>query len=174
MFSFTERAARKEMLKHIPNLRRYARVLYHNQDDADDLVQACLERALAKIKQWKTQTDMRAWLFTIMHNISINQKRRHYRENTMRKDDDLDQIPAQSSIMNNSLLVSDIERGLDLLPEDQREVLLLIGMEQLSYQQAADVLDVPLGTVMSRLNRARRRLRGFIFDGKTPALRQVK
>ena len=174
MFSFAEYKARKELTKQIPRLRRYSHVLCYGAEDADDLVQATLERALSRIGQWQQGTDMRAWLFTIMHNVSINLQRLQHREQAMMSEDDPDLIPASSRLNDHDSLVSEIEIGLRQLPEKHREVLMLVGMEQLSYQHTAEVLGVPLGTVMSRLNRARRQLRKIVFDNQKPSLRRVK
>ena len=117
---------------------------------------------------------MRAWLFTIMHNVSINLQRIHHRELVMMSEDDPDQIPAISQQGDDDSLVREIELGLRQLPEKHREVLVLVGMEQLSYQQTAEILDLPLGTVMSRLSRARQQLRGIVFDHEKSSLRRVK
>lgn len=176
LFSFAKHKARKELTGQIPRLRRYAHVLCRNHSDSDDLVQATLERALSRLEQWKPGTDMRAWLFTIMHNLSVNQLRKQKQQNDILSDQgqDLDQFPAASAIRQPDSIVSEIEAGLSRLPADQREVLILVGIEELSYQQTADVLDIPIGTVMSRLNRARQRLRDIVFEQHKTALRRVK
>jgi len=119
---------------------------------------------------------MRAWLFTIMHNLSINHHRKQKHQQDMISDQgqDLDHFPATSGITPADSIINEIEAGLSRLATDQREVLILVGIEELSYQQTADVLDIPIGTVMSRLNRARQRLRDIVFEQQKPALRRVK
>jgi len=119
---------------------------------------------------------MRAWLFTIMHNLSINHQRKQKYQQDMISDQeqDLDHFPAISGITPPDSIINEVEAGLSRLAADQREVLILVGIEELSYQQTADVLDIPIGTVMSRLNRARQRLRDIVFEQHKPALRRVK
>ena len=143
----------------IPRLRRYARALTGDAVRADDLVQDTLERALAKRHLWRTGSDLRAWMFTIMHNVFVNQVRAQPVEaNNVALDADALDVPARSSPLD-MLEVADIDAAIRRLPGEQREVLLLVAIEQLSYAEAARVLEIPVGTVMSRLHRARERVR---------------
>ncbi len=154
---------------HIPSLRRYARVLTGDAWTADDLVQDTLERACSKWRLWVVGSDLRAWLFTLMHNIFINQARRSMRQaaagTTVNVDDVEDEMAAPEAGTAQAL---DLQRCLLRLPEDQRVVLLLVSLEDLSYEEVAKITGVPVGTVMSRLSRARSRLRE-LMDGSAPA-----
>ena len=156
----------------LPRLRRYARALTRNVQSADDLVQDCLERAWRKAHLWEPGTDLRAWLFTLMHNVHINGLRRRAPETEPM--DDKDYLDPRPNGADAGLRLRDLEQGLALLSEEQREVLLLVCLEEMSYEQVAAVLGVPVGTVMSRLHRARERLRTWMADEKQPALRRVK
>ncbi|MBK1717238.1 RNA polymerase sigma factor [Thiocystis violacea] len=156
----------------IPRLRRYARALTRNVQAADDLVQDCLERAWRKGHLWEHGTDLRAWLFTLMHNVHINAlKRRQPETEPMVHSDYPDPRPIAPDA---GLHLRDLEQGLARLTPEQREVLLLVCLEEMRYEQVASVLGVPIGTVMSRLHRARERLRTWMADEKTPPLRRVK
>ena len=142
----------------IPRLRRYARALTGDAVRADDLVQDTLERALAKRHLWRAGSDLRAWMFTIMHNVFVNQVRGQPAETNVALDTDALNVAGHSSPMD-MLEVADIDAAIRRLPGEQREVLLLVAIEQLSYGEAARVLEIPVGTVMSRLHRARERVR---------------
>lgn len=161
----------------IPALRRYARGLLRDRNDADDLVQDALERAMTSWHQRHAKGSVRAWLFAIVHNLAIDQLRRRLRRGTPA---DIDTVPeAALSIppeQEAAMRQGDILSLVALLPAEQRSVLLLIGVEDLSYAEAAAVLDIPQGTVMSRLSRARERLRRMMEDApaSSPALRIVK
>lgn len=147
-----------EIATHIPRLRRYARALAGDSHRADDLVQDTLERALVKFRLWRRGSDLRAWLFTIMHNVFINQLKAR-RELAL---DDALEAGLQSAPQSDALELRDLDAALRRLPAEQREVLLLIGLEQLSYAEASKVLNIPVGTVMSRLSRGRERLRALM------------
>ena len=153
----------------IPALRRYARGLTGNREDADDLVQDALERAWSRLALWQRRGDLRAWLFSILHNRFVDRVRsvRASPEEPMPStDEDGDGITAPvRATQNDRLEVRDLDAALARLVPEQREVLLLVAVEQMSYQQIADVLGVPLGTVMSRLSRAREQLRG-VLEGR--------
>ena len=151
-----------------PRLRRYARALTGNREDADDLVQDTLERALAKASLWHGVTDMRAWLFGIMHNLNVDRIRRP-RLNTVTMDDDLPQVSVEPT-QSDRLAVLDLQAALDQLPVEQKEVLLLIALEDMSYGDAARTLGIPIGTIMSRLSRGRERLRALL-DGRAEPVR---
>jgi RNA polymerase sigma-70 factor, ECF subfamily len=142
----------------IPRLRRYARALTRDVSRTDDLVQSCLTRAVAKQHLWQHGTNLRAWLFTIMHNHHVNDVRRGVREgNTV----ELEQAPLLTAPSNAipRLELRDLERALDKLVHEQREVILLVGLEGMRYDQVAEILNVPIGTVRSRLSRGRDQLR---------------
>jgi len=163
----------------VPRLRRYARALTGTREAADDLTQDALERAWHKRGLWQPGTDLRAWMFTIMHNVFVNGMRKARPAVSL---DDLaveDNRPAAGTSVETGVVLGELARSLSLLPDEQREVLLLVGLEQFSYADAAEVLGVPIGTVMSRLSRARERLRILLEAGSAgserPAtLRRVK
>ena len=142
----------------IPRLRRYARALTRDVSRADDLVQSCLTRAVAKQHLWQPGTDLRAWLFTILHNQHVNDVRRLVREGNTVELGDAPQLTVQSNAIP-SLELRDLERAIHKLPEEQRSVILLVGLEGMAYEEAAAVLDIPVGTVRSRLSRGRDQLR---------------
>lgn len=153
----------------IPNLRRYARALVGDRDGADDLVQDTLERAWAKLHLYRRGTDLRAWLFTVMHNVHVNRVR------ATRPVDPLDEeMPelAQRGTQSDGLLVRDLDRAIARLPADQRAVLLLVTLEEMSYEEVARTLGIPIGTVMSRLSRAREKLRTMMLG--QPATTKLK
>lgn len=161
------------LVEQIPRLRRYARALMRSREHADDLVQDCLERAWSRIHTWRPGSDLRAWLFTILHNLYVNQVRGYQRAPLLVTLEGTD--PPSSGYEEEPGALRDLEAGLAALPPEQREVLLLVGLEQMSYEEIATVLGIPLGTVMSRLSRARERLRSHLSGtaGK-PDLRRVK
>jgi RNA polymerase sigma-70 factor, ECF subfamily len=157
----------------IPRLRRYARALTGERSAADDLVQDTLERAWAKLHLWRSGSDLRAWLFTIMHNVHVNQVRSRAATPTLPLDDDMPDAPVRAS-QADMLEVRDIGAALRRLPVEQRTVILLVALEHMSYQETANTLGIPIGTVMSRLARARERLRIMLeVDGGAP-LKVVK
>ncbi|GHD02638.1 RNA polymerase sigma factor [Pseudorhodoferax aquiterrae] len=146
-----------EIVASIPSLRRYARALVGERDRADDLVQDTLERACSRWALWRRQGEVRAWLFGIMHNQFVDR----LRAQRSRPEDSVgDALPEQPQRpqQTDALELRDLERVLQRLPPEQREVLLLVAVEELSYQEVASATGVPLGTVMSRLSRARARL----------------
>ncbi|HQT00946.1 MAG: RNA polymerase subunit sigma-24 [Hydrogenophilales bacterium 16-64-46] len=162
---------RPDLVEHLPRLRRYARALTGDSNRADDLVQDTLERALAKLDLWQPDSDLRAWLFTLMHNLFVNQIRvRRPQETAM--DEAVDE--AVSGGQMEALAARDIHAALARLPEQQREVLLLVGLEQFGYAEAALVLGIPTGTVMSRLSRARERMRQMLASDPSILLKLVK
>ena len=156
-----------QILEHIPRLRRYARALLGDRYAADDLVQDTLERAWNKFHLWRPGSDLRAWLFTIMHNVFVNQVRskRSEIEKTM------EELPvvAVRATQSDSLEIADVERALRALPDEQLEVLLLVALEEMTYDEVGRALAIPIGTVMSRLSRARERMRRLIA-GVQPAV----
>jgi RNA polymerase sigma-70 factor (ECF subfamily) len=142
----------------IPSLRRYARGLTSDRDSADDLVQDTLERAWSRFSMWQRRSEVRAWMFGIMHNQFIDRLRSHRSRPEDSAGDDMPDLP-QRPMQTDALEVRDLDRLLQRLPPEHREILLLIGVEELSYQEVATAIGVPIGTVMSRLSRARERLR---------------
>ena len=149
----------RAILTEIPRLRRYARAMLGNRAAADDLVQDTLERACSKWLLWRTGSDLRAWLFTLMHNLYLNQRRALPPVQALDIDEVQDQLLGTPSRSDDAL---DLERCLQRLPADQRAVLLLVAMEDMGYEDTARILGIPVGTVMSRLSRARTRLRALM------------
>jgi len=143
----------------IPPLRRYARALLRDTSRADDLIQDTLMRALAKQHLWQEGTNLRAWLFTLMHNLHVNVVRQSVREGTMVDVDDMSATLVATSDPSASRQLRELEDAIARLPMEQREVVLLIGLEGIRYDEAAEILHVPIGTVRSRLSRARETLR---------------
>jgi RNA polymerase sigma-70 factor (ECF subfamily) len=163
----------EDIITCIPHLRRYARALTGDTAWADDLVQDTLERAWTRMALWRPNSNIRAWLFTIMHNIYVNQLKvaAKGRDPTRSKSQP---DPLISTPQENRLELRDVTRALQRLPHEQREVVLLIGLEQLSYDEAAKVLRVPIGTVMSRLFRGREQLRLMLNRGASAQLKAIK
>ena len=159
----------ERIIQCIPRMRRYARALTGDKNRADDLVQDSLERAWSRLHLWQERGDLRAWLFTIMHNIFANHARRYSRAPIMVSYEESTEQAAISEL-DHVLQLQDIKRVLQELPEAQREVLLLVGMEQMSYDEVAAILNIPMGTVMSRLARAREHLRTSLGEPR-PARR---
>jgi RNA polymerase sigma-70 factor (ECF subfamily) len=153
-----------ELVAAIPRLRRYARVLTGNPSRADDLVQDTLARAWDKRTLWQTGSDLRAWLFTIMHNVFVNQRTLARRDTqTVSIDADEDggavwQIPVRAT-QSDRVELAEVFLQIGRLPVEQREVLILAAVEELRYEEIAAALAIPIGTVMSRLARARDKLR---------------
>jgi RNA polymerase sigma-70 factor (ECF subfamily) len=143
------------IVPYIPNLRRYARALVGDRDGADDLVQDTLERAVRKFHLWRPG-DLRAWLFSIMHNVFVNQ----LKARKIKPEVEIDEAMIAAHIPTaNSVDVLDLQRALQCLAPEQREVLLLVGLEDMTYADVSTALGIPIGTVMSRLSRGRERLR---------------
>ena len=156
----------RTIIAELPRLRRYARAMLGDRAAADDLVQDTLERAWSRIAQWRAGSDLRAWLFGIMHNLRVDQLRRASML-THSLDDDACEVPTRAT-QSDRLEVIDLESALRQLPDDQREVLLLVALEEMSYAEIAAALGIPIGTVMSRLSRGRERLRQ-IMEGRQPS-----
>jgi RNA polymerase sigma-70 factor (ECF subfamily) len=161
----------------IPRLRRFARALTGSREAADDLTQDALERAWVKRDLWQPGTNLRAWLFAVMHGVFVNGTRRR------RPTESLDALAEaglesadEGAAADSAILVGELRSALLRLPDEQRQVVLLVGLEQFSYAEAAEVLGVPVGTVMSRLSRGRERLRQLLEDGAPDrhGLRRVK
>lgn len=172
---------RAGLVAHIPQLRRYARALTGDPWAADDLVQDTLERACGRWQLWKAGSDLRAWLFAVMHNLFVDDARRAVRQAGQRVgiDDLADELTAPDEAPEQAI---DLQRCLMRLPHDQREVLLLVTLQDLSYAEVARITGTPVGTVMSRLSRARTRLHE-LMEGRraaatphqaAPVLRRLK
>lgn len=147
----------------VPALRRYARALLHDATAADDLVQDCLERVISRWHQRRGDDEARAWVFAILHNLAVNRLRQTARRGAHLPLEDADSTAlALAPTQEDVLMGRDIVDAVAMLPEDQRSVLLLVTVEDLSYSQAAEVLGIPIGTVMSRLARGRERLRQIL------------
>src|SRR5882762_3111847 len=159
----------KRLIELIPRLRRYARALVGERSSADDLVQDTLERAWAKLHLYRRGTDLRAWLFTVMHNVHVNRVR------ATRVADPLEEeMPelAQRGTQSDALLVRDLDRAIARLPADQRAVLLLVTLEEMSYEEITHTLNIPTNTIISRLSRAREKLRTMMLG--QPATTKLK
>ena len=155
----------KLLEEQIPGLRRYARALTRNAPIADDLIQECLMRAVAKQHLWQPGTDLRAWLFTILHNQHVNYVRKSSNKGVSVE---VEQVAPFLPVEPNaipSLELRDLRAALAKLPIEQREAILLVGLEGMDYEGTAKVLNVPIGTVRSRISRGRaelRKLMGFV------------
>ena len=156
----------------IPRLRRYARALVGDLAGADDLVQDTMERAWLRLSSWRRTAELRPWLFAIMHNLHIDQLRRAcvptvpFDESTPEPSQ-----PAAASTLD----ARDMQAALAILPPDQRAVLLLVALDDMTYEQVAATLQIPIGTVMSRLSRAREKLRAHLAGRNMPVpLKVVK
>ena len=160
----------ESIVELIPRLRRYARALAGDRTAADDLVQDTLERSWSKLHLYRRGTDLRAWMFTIMHNVYVNQLRAM--RPSVPLDDKMPELtqPARES---DALVLRDLDAAIRRLPPEQREVLLLVALEEMSYEEAAATLGIPIGTVMSRLARAREKLRAMMA-GLPPGGNQLK
>jgi RNA polymerase sigma factor (sigma-70 family) len=162
----------------IPALRRYANGLLRDRAAADDLVQDCLERAINGWHQRRTDGDARRWVFTILHNQAVNRLRQSARRGRHVDLDEVDEgLLSRPPAQEAGLQHRDLLAALDSLPEEQRSVLLLVSVEDLSYAEAAAVLGIPIGTVMSRLARAREKLSNTLQGdaaARGPHLRRVK
>jgi len=156
----------RAILAELPRLRRYARAMVGDRAVADDLVQDTLERGWSRLAQWQPGSDLRAWLFGIMHNLRVDQLRRPGLSTLPLEDEDI-AVPIRAT-QTDQLEVNDLTAALARLPEEQRAVLLLVALEEMSYEQIAATLGIPTGTVMSRLSRGRERLR-LILEGRPTA-----
>jgi RNA polymerase sigma-70 factor (ECF subfamily) len=168
-----------DLLAAIPRLRRYARVLTGDASRADDLVQETLARGWEKRRLWAAGTDLRAWLFTIMHNVFVNQRALAVREaQNVSLDGDADaggawQVPVRAPQQAHVELI-EVLAALSRLPPEQREVLMLAAVEEMRYEEIATVLSIPVGTVMSRLSRAREKLRRSVAESPSEPVTSLK
>jgi len=164
----------QDIVAYIPRLRRYAQALVKDHSVmVDDLVQDSLERALARSHQFREGTDLRAWLFTIMHNVYANQIRRISNgPSFVELPETIDEMTTDTSTLK--LELRDLQQAISELPLEQRKILLLVTLEGLPYQQVADMLGIPVGTVMSKLSRTRQHLRKLSHRDDAPHLRRIK
>ena len=168
-----------DLLAAIPRLRRYARVLTGDATRADDLVQETLARGWEKRRLWTAGTDLRAWLFTIMHNVFVNQRAVAVRDaQNVSLDADGEggaawQLPVRAPQQAHVELI-EVLRELSRLPPEQREVLVLAAVEEMRYEEIAAVLSIPVGTVMSRLSRAREKLRRSVSESPSEPATPLK
>ena len=162
---------RNQLQECLPDLWRYAYALTHDRNMADDLVQDCAERALRKRDLWKQTGALKPWLMKMLLNLYRNQLRTQSRRPQLVAMDDMHHDPAAPDALDQKLALSQTARAMQKLPEDQREALLLVVLGGVSYKQAAVALNVPLGTLMSRLGRARAKLRELMADAPTADLK---
>jgi len=166
---------RAELAGEIPHLRRFARALAGDASLADDLVQDCIERALRKSHLYDPARPLRAWLYAVLRNLFISGLRHESRSTVVKAVDDLvDGEGAVPPEQEDRLSASLVAEALNRLPPQHREVIVLVGLEEMSYRDVADILGVPIGTVMSRLSRARESLRQLLEDRGHTVLRRVK
>lgn len=159
-----------QLVACIPRLRRYARALAGDRATADDLVQDTMERGWSKLSSWRRGSDMRAWLFGIMHNLFVDQVRRSSVYTETLDNNTLE--PLINAPQTDRLEIRDMEVALRMLPVEQREILLLVALEEMTYEEIATTLRIPIGTVMSRLSRGRERLRA-LMEGR-PVISPLK
>lgn len=139
-------------------------LLRYDEDRSDDLVQECLLRAMSRWHLWRRPGNLRAWLFTILHNIYVNDvQKAAARPNVIELQEYLPGISVPPN-QEDGLSLREVAKAVQRLPDEQRQVLLLVGLEGFSYEEAAQIAGIPIGTVMSRLSRARRRLREMLED----------
>ncbi len=153
------------IVQEMPRLRRYARRLIGDADRADDLVHDCVVRALDKLESWQPGTNLRAWLFVILRNCLYDQHRRSKRRPLV--DDEIpdDQVPRISGGQEDRVALDEVETAFARLGEDHQEILYLVAIEGRRYEDAAGTLHIPVGTVRSRLSRAREALRDALDGG---------
>ena len=160
--------------EQIPRLRRYARALTRNIERADDLVQDTLVRALAKQHLWQADTNLRAWLFTLMHNQNVNYVRRGIHQGKNIDVEEMSNVLAATTDPTSSRQLYELNRALSQLTQEQRQAILLVGLEEFSYEETASILNVPVGTVRSRLSRGRDQLRRLMdMPAKAPAVMEA-
>lgn len=163
--------------REIPHLRRYARALLRDADAADDLVQDCLERALKKRRLWRRKGSLRSWLFRIVYTQFLNGRAKRQKAQKTTSLDDLVQPVATPAAQVDHVEVVEVMEALVTIDEDQRAALLLVAVEGMAYDEAADALDIPIGTLRSRLWRGREALKAARPDrsgSNRPSLRRVK
>ena len=163
-----------EIEESVPALRRYARALTRNADRADDLVQDCLERAIRKQGLWKPTGSLKGWLFRILLNLYRNELRTSRRRGEHVPVETMLVEPSVAPAQPGRIALAEMAKAIETLGAEQREALLLVVLEGMSYGEAADVIGIPIGTLMSRLGRARAALRTMTGSADEPRLRTVK
>ena len=159
------------LIAEIPHLRRYARSLARDPDAAADLVQSCLERALKRFDLWHPKRRLRPWLFTILHNLYVDTVRHRASAAAQRPVAEVVNLASQAAGQEQAVTAQRVLDQIDRLPPEQRDVVLLVGVNELTYAEAAEVLGIPPGTLMSRLHRGRARLRealGMVASAAAP------
>jgi RNA polymerase sigma-70 factor (ECF subfamily) len=160
----------EQLHEHVASLRRYALVLTRNAHDAEDLVQECLAKAIAASHTYLPGTDLRVWLFRIMHNTHVSDlRKRRVRETATHELPE----PIAEADQPKRVELQQVLDALDKLPEAQRRPIVLVALEDMSYADAAKILGVPLGTLYSRLGRGREALRRLVEGARTTKLRLV-
>ncbi|MCB1833506.1 MAG: RNA polymerase sigma factor [Geminicoccaceae bacterium] len=162
------------MVEHVKALRRYAVLLVGDPTDADDLVQESLTRVLAQARNWREVREVRAYLFATLHNVFIDHRRRLKRTGHPVDIDEVMSLLVSPASQHKRLELRDLVQAMSKLPEEQREVVLLVGLEGMSYAETAEALSIPIGTVMSRLSRGREALRQLTDRRGVSKLRVVK
>lgn len=161
--------------REMPHLRRYATALLRDPDAADDLVQDTVERAIRKRHLWRRHGTMRSWLFRMLYNLFVNGQRSARRAGIAVPVEDVEERLSERPAQEARVQCRDMAEALDQLPPEQRAVVLLIALEDVSYDEAAEILEVPIGTVRSRLSRGRETLREMWRpDARMDRLRRVK
>ncbi|MEZ5823650.1 MAG: RNA polymerase sigma factor [Geminicoccaceae bacterium] len=164
----------EQMVEHVKSLRRYAVLLAGDVADADDMVQESLTRVLAQARNWREVREVRAYLFATLHNVFIDHRRRLKRTGHPVDIDEVMSLMVSPASQHKRLEIRDLVQAMTKLPEEQREVVLLVGLEGMSYAETAEALSIPIGTVMSRLSRGREALRQLTDRRGVPKLRVVK
>jgi RNA polymerase sigma-70 factor (ECF subfamily) len=162
------------LVGQIPYLRRYAWALVGDRTRADDLVQDCLERAWSRSHLFRPEEDIRVWLFTILHNLYVDEVRRQSRQPVLMPLTDQVECLSFRATQEGGPEIADLGRALAQLPAEQSAAVLLVGLEDMTYREAAAVLGIPEGTLMSRLHRGRKRLRDLMAGDAPARLRRVK
>lgn len=169
------RRIREELIALLPRLRRFASGLAGAGEDPDDLVQAACERALRRLDQFEPGTRLDSWMFRIIQTIWIDGRRRSRRDRSTALDHP-SEVPSREgeAAMENRLTLTAVRREIERLPDEQRVTLLLVCVEGLTYKEASEVLGIPVGTVMSRLSRARFAVVDMIERGERPELHNIQ
>lgn len=159
----------RQLAELLPRLRRFARTVTYNREDADDLVQVAIERALTRTAQWEEGTRLDSWMFRIIKNAWIDEVRsRIRRERLFAPEEAGEQVGDDSAGMHQERMA--VQKAISLLSEDHRMVIGLVLVDGLPYKEAADVLEIPVGTLTSRLARAREALQSILStDARTKA-----
>lgn len=166
---------RQALIREAPYLRRFARALLRDVALSDDLVQDTLERAISRHQQYDKTRALRPWLLRMLRNLTISRYRQNTRQGVTVPFDTVHETGlAVTPDASPTLILRDISRALEMLAFEQREVLVLVALEGMKYRDVADILSIPIGTVMSRLSRARERLRELLQYPETKSIRRIK